>query len=63
MSMTVSADGGGSTNPTWKSTDAVVIGCGIVTSIGSPARISAARAGGSVQLVSPYSRRIAPRTA
>ena len=36
MSITVSADVGGSTNPLSKSTDAVVIGCWIVTSIGSP---------------------------
>ena len=63
MSTTASARGGAATNPVPNNTDAVVTCCRIVISIGTPARISAARAGGSVQLVASTSRRSTPRSA
>ena len=62
-SNTVSEAGGCGAKPGSKSTDEVVTGCGMDTWIGSPAAISAARAGGSTQTVPCASSRSAPRDA
>ena len=62
-SKTARSDGGAATNVVLKSTDAVVTGWGMVTSIDTPARMSAARAGGSDQPMPSTSSRSAPREA
>ncbi len=62
-STTARGDGGGGANVVPNSTDAVVTGCGMVTSMDSPAAMSAARAGGSDHVVPATSRRSTPREA
>ncbi len=59
-SNTVSGAGGSGAKPGSNSTDDVVTGCGMATWIGSPAAISAARAGGSTHDSPCASRRSAP---
>src|SRR3546814_10609648 len=62
-SSTTRLEGGGGVKSVQNSTDDVVTGCGMLTSIAMPARIRAARAGGSDHVVPSTSSRSAPRLA